>query len=489
MGDPISVNISEETFLPVYRHLLAPADYDIDFLYGGRDSGKSRHIAMQLVIDCMQLPYFRCILTRKVANTIKESQWQLIKDVVEEWGLDKFFTFNVNPLEIKCINGNRFFCRGLDEPARLKSVANPSHCWVEEGNQISAEDFVIILTSLRYNGGRTKTWFSFNPECEGNYTEFWLYQEYFSHTSSLSFSHVKKIELSEDEVLYYRTRATHSTYKNNPYCSANRKALYESYKDSVNNQYWYQTFTLGLWGYRRSGGAYWKGFDEAKHIYDVSYNPEMTVHVSVDNNRLPYITISLWQIDVHRKRIIQIGELPCVAPDNTARKAALRLAEWLELNNYKDVLYLYGDPSSKARSTIDDDSRSFFDVFIAALTSKKVTIENRIGNKAARVGRGKSPTTTTRGEFINEIYEKEYAGWSIAISAACRTSIEDYMMVKEDKDGSLMKKRETHKETGQSFERYGHFSDAKSYLITTVLADEFFKYKSRHRKMPLSISR
>lgn len=474
----ISLEFHDDIFLPVYRPLVNLTDlttttfFDIDFLYGGRDSGKSRHIAMELVIDCLQLSYFRCVLIRKVSNTIKDSQWQLIKDIVDEWGLSKLFKFNKSPLEIHCVNGNSFICRGLDEPAKLKSISNPSHAWVEEGNQITSDDFVTVLTTLRYNDGNTKTWFSFNPECDGNYTDFWLYQEWFSHTKDLSFEWVKGIEVG-DEIIEYSVRATHSTYKDNPYCKPKRKALYESYKTSKNNAYWYQTYTLGLWGFRKSGGEFWKCFDEPTHSHLIKPKAG-AFHIVADNNVTPYVTVAFWQVDSGKKKLDQVGELPCIAPDNTATKAARKTAIWLRRYESNDVIYVYGDPSANAKSTTDDEGRSFFDKFIAQLRSEGYKVVDRVGKSAPAVSRS--------AEFINEIYEANYSGWEIRINKDCRTSIEDYTMVKEDENGKMLKKREKNKDTGQTFERYGHFSDCKRYFITTILPDLYLAFCNRRKR-------
>jgi phage terminase large subunit len=76
------------------------------------------------------LPYFRCLLIKKTYNSIKESQWQTIKDVVEEWGLSSVFTFKVSPFTIECENGNRFIARGCDDPQSIKGVKDPSHALV-----------------------------------------------------------------------------------------------------------------------------------------------------------------------------------------------------------------------------------------------------------------------------------------------------------------------------------------------------------------------
>jgi phage terminase large subunit len=470
----VNIEIDEDVFLPCYRHLVDGNEFfDVEFLFGGRDSGKSRHTAQQLILDCMREGYFRCLLIRKVLNTVRDSQYSLLKSVIEDWNIKHLFSFNDTRLEIKCrANGNGFFGRGLDDVGRIKSFNNPSHCWIEEGNQIEREDFVVVLTSLRAEQ-RVKTWFTFNPECEVNYTDFWLWQDYFSHTTKLSFTWTKQIEV-DDELVEFKIRATHTTYKDNPYCRPQRKALYESYKNSKNNSYWYQTYTLGIWGYRRTGGEFWKCFDQSKHVRAVKIEPT-TVHLVADNNVNPYIALSAWQVFPDLKLIRQVNEFPCESPDNTAAKAARQAAKWLEAIGYKSPLYIYGDPSANAKSTVDDEGRSFFAKFNATLIGRGFRLVDRVQRSA--------PEVALSGAFVNEIYESNFAGWTIEIGENCGKSIEDYTMAKEDKDGKILKKRETDPGTKVSFERYGHFSDDKRYFITTILASEFNTYKSRFKRM------
>ena len=117
--------------------------------------------------------------------------------MVEDWGISHLFEFKVSPLEITCVNGNKFLARGFDDPHKIKSIQNPSGAWVEEGNELTRDDWTILITSLRSNHGRTKIDFTFNPECEGDYRDFWLYKDYFSHTTDQSFTHSKKIKVGE----------------------------------------------------------------------------------------------------------------------------------------------------------------------------------------------------------------------------------------------------------------------------------------------------
>ncbi|MES2040492.1 MAG: hypothetical protein V4495_21950, partial [Pseudomonadota bacterium] len=38
---------------------------DINFLWGGRDSGKSHYIAQRLIRKCLKARFFRCIMVKK----------------------------------------------------------------------------------------------------------------------------------------------------------------------------------------------------------------------------------------------------------------------------------------------------------------------------------------------------------------------------------------------------------------------------------------
>jgi len=173
----IEIEVEEGVFLPVYRHLQEDSEIDIDLIYGSRDSGKSRDEAQRLVLRCMASDYFRYILARKNFNTIKDSQWQVIKDVVEEWNFTQFFKFTTHPLQIECVNGNKFIARGFDDPQQIKSIQNPSGAWVEEGNQLTKEDWITLITSIRSNKGKTKIDVTFNPESDGNFADYWLYKD------------------------------------------------------------------------------------------------------------------------------------------------------------------------------------------------------------------------------------------------------------------------------------------------------------------------
>jgi PBSX family phage terminase large subunit len=290
------IDIPRKAFLPCYHHLLESKS-DIDFLWGGRDSGKSRFIASILIVACLNLPYFRCVLVRKVFNTIKESQWQMIKDIATAWGVDHLFSFNTNPLEIKCVNGNRFICRGMDDSSNLKSISNPSHCWAEEMNQISMDDFILIMTSLRYNSGKVKMWCSFNPESNVDYNDFWVYTTFYKDQVSKNFTSTWSIEIpafnnvSATKVDYVYT-STHTTYHDNRYCKPERAAFLEQLY--FLDPYYYKVFTLGEWGNRKNDDPFFYSFEREKHVGKTDHDKRYETILSFDFNNQP-LTCGVYQ--------------------------------------------------------------------------------------------------------------------------------------------------------------------------------------------------
>lgn len=349
------VIIDEDIFLPCYRHLLDSAE-DIDFLWGGRDSGKTRHIAMQLVSDCLSLPYFRCVLVRKVFNTIKESQWQVIKDVVDEWGLSDLFTFNKNPLEINCVNGNKFICRGMDEPGKLKSISSPSHCWAEEMSQLDLDDFIVIMTSLRYNEGRVKVWCSFNPETDGDYTDYWLYKTFFDRPD-FNFTSTWTISVGEHKVKF-TYRSTHTTYKNNPYCKPERAAFLEQLKEL--DPYYYQVFTQGLWGNRKTDDPYCYAYIEEKHKArqgEIRLDRRMEVKLSFDFNVNP-VTCGVYQDWIDG----QGTHIRCVESIKKENSDIYKLVDYI-IEHYKGCMFLVtGDATGKNTSALVQDGINYYTV-------------------------------------------------------------------------------------------------------------------------------
>lgn len=447
-----------DIFLPIWESTKL-----INLLYGSYGSGKSVAIVDRLIDKSLNNKYFRCYFGRKILNDVRGSVFKTIIDRIRERNLKHRFLFSEAPtgsMTIICKeNGNEFIPFGANDTESLKSIKDPTDFFCEELNQFTFEDFRFILSRLRKEEVSLQLWGAFNTDK--------VYQSHWIRTNLFS-------DKNEFEPLIYRLKAN---YTDNWFI--NQETYLMTLRLAAGgNMGIFNAIAKGEWGMVRTGDEFWKQFDESRHVKPVKIEAT-TLHVSVDNNVTPYVTQTVWQVFPEKKEIRQVWEVICRKPDNNAPKAAKAMAKWIKSINYIDTLFVYGDPSANARSTIDENNASFFDKYIGQLREEGINVTKRV-QKAA-------PQISLSADFINDIYESSYAGWTITISDNCFESIEDYILVKEDADGTMKKPKVTDKETQVRYEPQGHISDTKRYIITTILKAEFEQYKSRNRKRSGSV--
>lgn len=371
----IEVRIPRKAYLPVYHHLLN-STADINFLWGGRDSGKSFFIAQKMVTDCLQLKQFRCILVRKTYASIEDSQYQMIKDVVEDWGLQKLFKFTKDPLRIQCVNGNSFIARGCDNPGKVKSITNPTHAWFEEGNQLTLDDYTVVSSTLRGRrfSSKIQQWFSFNPEAIGAYEDFWLYKNYFAdkdlynNFTSTMMATIKVKGVAKVVPITYTS--THTTYDDNKYCPDQRRALLELWEKI--NPHYYNVFTLGKWGNKANESPFAFAFEAAKHMGTVTRVLNLPLYVSFDFNRNP-ICASIYQI-------LPGDKIRCLEVVKLANSDIYKLCTYLK-KHYPGALWIVtGDASGTASTAMVEDGMNYYKIIKAQMklsgTQFKVPLKN-----------------------------------------------------------------------------------------------------------------
>jgi hypothetical protein len=254
--------------------------------------------------------------------------------------------------------------------------------------------------------------------------------------------------------------------------------LPEEYKQSLKNlpRYEYEVFVEGNWDVQlKTGGEFLKGFELNKHVKPVKINPDSIIHISIDSNVDPYIAVTCWQLIKHDEKwqIRQINELPAIDPNNTARKAGEQVATWLRSIGYNQRIFMYGDRSTKNRNNIDDDKRSFYQIFTDSIKKQGFQIEDHF--------LGHAPSVSLIGDFVNAIFDGTLTFAEIVIGEHCKKAINDYIETKQDKDGSILKKRETNPKTKVSFEPNGHFTDTLKDFITQAFYKEFNKFVQRFK--------
>jgi PBSX family phage terminase large subunit len=279
----------EDLHLEVYDKIRA-SDATVKLFWGGRDSGKSYEVALTLIKKCLTAPYFKCILVREHFNSIQESQWELLKKVVEDHNLERWFTFQLNPLKISCVNGNRFIARGCDKPSSIKSVNEPTDAWFEEADKIKPDQYRTIATTLRSSDVTVMQWISFNPESQGDYEEHWLFKLVEdSYNGTFEWSEFFNIDGKEVEVKYC---SCHTTFDDNPYCPPERKAAYMATTEG--DDYYFNVYIHGHWGNRAAQNPFCTSYDDKKHVGDTIFDPARQTIVLIDFNVEPF-TANIYQ--------------------------------------------------------------------------------------------------------------------------------------------------------------------------------------------------
>jgi phage terminase large subunit len=136
-------------------------------LYGGRDGAKSWSIARRLLVRGFLKPE-RILCVREVQKSIAESVHQLLKDQVNDLGLQDFYDVQQN--YIRGSNGTQIAFHGLSgqTASSIKSFEGTTVCWVEEAQTISKRSWDLLEPTIRAPG--SEIWASFNPEMDTDET-------------------------------------------------------------------------------------------------------------------------------------------------------------------------------------------------------------------------------------------------------------------------------------------------------------------------------
>ena len=415
--------------LPCYKHLFEDNDIQIEFLYGTRDSGKTKAGSQLALYDYTKTRKdFKCILIRKVKDTIKDSIYSNVLDIIQEWRLDSYFDSSKSPMEVRSILDNGIFiCRGLDEPAKLKSLMNPTMALIEEGDQITSEDMTMILTTLRHNTIKTKVVFMFNPEMPKGVNkkeDWWLWKDWFSHTADKSFTHSKVIDYVENGVikqLSIKYRATHTTFEDNPFCPPERKAHYHNLK--FTNPAKYLPYAKGEWGIREVQSPAFPTFDVNKHVGKTEMVSGVPLLFWIDFNNDP-LACTVWQVyrDNEGHKIRGLREIK-IKPKDGIHNTQL-LIDFIKANypNHIHSLCITADATGSQRT--------------AAGLSNLLQL-----NKAFNLGRRlQTPTVNPKVkdsvELVNYVL---YHHPNLLIDPSMETLIFELQNTEKDADGGLLK--------------------------------------------------
>lgn len=157
---------------------------------GGRGSGKSSFLSIELILQLLKHPDCHAVVMRKVAATLRTSVYAQLLWAMHALGLGEYFRCSLSPLEMEYLpTGQKILFLGMDDAGKLKSLKMPQGyiglAWFEELDQFDREEVRSAEQSLFRGGPFSLSLKSFNPPGSEKH---WVNQ-YFDEPKVGKFSH------------------------------------------------------------------------------------------------------------------------------------------------------------------------------------------------------------------------------------------------------------------------------------------------------------
>ena len=138
------------------------------WLKGGRGSGKSSFISLDIIWGLMQDDEANAIVYRKVAETLRDSVYAQMVWALDKLGLLPFWQCKVSPMEIvRKKTGQRIVFRGADDPQKSKGIKLQKgyfkFLWFEELTEFEGMEAVRTIKASVIRGREAVTLYSYNP--------------------------------------------------------------------------------------------------------------------------------------------------------------------------------------------------------------------------------------------------------------------------------------------------------------------------------------
>lgn len=222
----INLTLSCDMFAPLYIHFLDDYSHRWELLMGSAGSGKSYHIVCKLIIRACK-EKINILVCRRFGTTIRNSVFALFKKILDDWKILTYIKINETDFRITFPNGSQILFVGLDDENKLLSLTDIGTIFVEEAYECSQDIIEQLNLRMRGHNEQQQIILAWNPISENH----WL----------KSFC-----DNPPANTLYL-----HSTYKDNPFLSAEYiKTLEELYKRNPQKA---RVYCDGEWGINTEG--------------------------------------------------------------------------------------------------------------------------------------------------------------------------------------------------------------------------------------------
>jgi len=284
-------------------------------------------------------------------------------------------------------------------------------------------------------------------------------------------SHLEEInqKIFSKKDFYY---SEHSEKISVTICSTyhNEKNLSEGYIDNLLSDYSHNKSLVDMLIYgspvAKTGGEWFSRFDRIKHIKKLEYDNKYPIHVSLDFNVVPYMTLLVSQfIPDEKTGVIKWKTLKEYCLKNPNNNTDSICTEFLyDYAGNINGLFYTGDPSGKNRTTLTRAIDHNYTVLEQILVSYLSNSSDRVMNVA--------PSLVKCRDFFNKMFAGGY-NVEIEIDESCTNLITDFEFLKEDINGAYKKPKVKDSSTGETYEKLGHCADAWRYQGVSAFQDLF----------------
>lgn len=421
-------------------------------LYGGAiRGGKSYFLCLYAFTLAFKYPNSRWLFLRESLPTLKRTLLVTFNNLLQQGFQQYVKSFNEQTLTVTLTNNTQFIfmAESYDTDKELNRFRGLeiNGAFIDEVNEIQEATFDKCIE-------RSGSWFH-SPNCPSkivctaNPSQNWLKERIYDKWKNGNLP---------NGIAYVPAKIT-----DNPHIP---ESYYEGLK--MLPRFQYEVFVEGNWDIAlKIGGEFYKCFELDTHIGPVRYNSELPLHISWDDNVNPYLPAGVFQIHSKdgRHEVHMLDEIIGKNPGNTIKAVC---AEFIrKYPTHKGGLFVYGDATAQKDDTKLEKGYNFFRLIMDELRDYRPSL---------RVLRA-NPSVKMRGMWINTVFEKNIGNIHVSIAEHCKTTINDFVNIKEAPDGTKNKEMETDPKTKVRYQKWGHFTDLFDYFLCSAFANEFIRYQ------------
>lgn len=435
-------------------------------VYGGKSSSKTVSICQLLAKRGLEKRE-NSILFRKESNRIPTTLKPSFKLGIDTTRLSQ--GWNIYDREFRSVTGGKVVLTGLDSEDKAKGVEGFNFVLFDELDQYDPKEFEQADLSLRGSGQKIffATW---NPVSQLSWVKTDLVDTYeWIETTYKLPSKNSFVKISDcGTTILIKTNYLDNYWTIGSPCGNygyRDEKLIEKYKKLKTKDYnSYKINVLGEWGNVMRGGEFYKSFVAESHVKPNTYDENLPIHISFDENVNPYLSLSIYQgIEL---KTWKIDEICLEHPSNTLKHTLNEFKR--RYRNTNETIYIYGDRTSLKSDTKLEKGQNFFTIIENSLKEDGYIVKQRLPKR--------NPSVSSRGNFINEIFSSNIYGIEYTIGDNCIKTIDDYQNVKESSDGTKEKTKTKHKITNVTYEKYGHLTDTDDYFICEYYKNEYARF-------------